>query len=265
VCSSDLPAEKTPLSPSEKIDTGNSIGQFFNGEELVYEVGFWLIKQAALGRLSFKAMGKKGYYTATLQGETMGVLGWVARYRVDTYRSVMEEIDEGKALRAVSFEEDVKVGNKINRRIHLFDYQRRTWTNKRLKKDGTWEVEEKEIPPGMVYDDFITASYNFRYGVYGSIERGKTYVVPTFPRKGPSNYEVRIAPKEEEDRRRKSGRISDGKNLLLRLKLDPEATYSKEGLIEGWLSKDLYPTEGAIKDVTLLGDVKGTLVKRTKG
>ena len=258
-----LPAEKTPLSPPEKIETGNAIGQFFDGEELTYEVGFWLIKRAALGRLSFKAMGKKGYYTATLQGETLGVLGWVARYRVDTYRSVMEEMDGGRSLRAVSFEEDVKVGNKINRRIHLFDYQRRTWTNKRLKKDGTWEVEEKEIPPGMVYDDFITASYNFRYGAYGSIERGKKYAVATFPRKGLSSYEVRIAPKEEEERKRTSGEIRGGKDFLLRLKLDPEMTHSKEGLIEGWLSKDLCPTEGAIKDVSVLGDVKGTLIKRT--
>ncbi len=222
-----------------------------------------MIKRAALGRLSFKAMEKKGYYTATLQGETLGVLGWVARYRVDTYRSVMEEVDGGQGLRAISFEEHVKVGNKINRKVHLFDYQRRTWTSKRLKKDGTWEVREEEIPPGRVYDDYITASYNFRYGVYGPVERGKKYVVATFPRKGLSSYEVRIASKEEEDRKRRAAGISRGKDLLIKLKLDPETTYSKEGVIEGWLSSDLCPMEGAIKDVNLLGDIKGTLIKKT--
>jgi hypothetical protein len=174
-----LPPGKTPLVPSRKIGPENSIGQFFRGEELVYEAGFWMIRRAALGRLSFKAMDKKGYYTATLQGETLGVLGWVSRYRVDTYRSVMEEIDGGKALRAVSFEEDVKVGDKIRKWTHLFDYQRRTWTSKRLRRNGLWAVQEKEIPPGRVYDDFVTAFYNFRYGVYGPLERGQTYNVAT--------------------------------------------------------------------------------------
>jgi hypothetical protein len=47
--------------------------------------------------------------------------------------------------------------------------------------------------------------------------------------------------------------------------LDPEVTHSKEGLIEGWLSKELCPTEGTIKDVVLFGDVKGTLIKNTRG
>jgi hypothetical protein len=260
-----LPAEKTPLLPPEKTGTGISIGQFFQGEELVYEAGFWMIRRAALGRLSFKAMEKKGHYTATLQGETLGVLGWVSRYRVDTYRSVMEEIDGGKALRAVSFEEDVKVGDKIRKRVHLFDYQRRTWTNKRLRKNGTWEVQQKEIPPGSVYDDFVTAFYNFRYGVYGPIERGKKYDVATFPLKGLSSYEVRVASKEEEEKERKSGEKSAGKDFLLTLKLDPETTHSREGLVTGWLSKDLYPVEGAIRGVTLFGDVTGTLVKKTRG
>ena len=258
-----LPAGKTPLPPSRKMGPENSIGQFFRGEELVYEAGFWMIRRAALGRLSFKAMDKKGYYTATLQGETLGVLGWVSRYRVDTYRSVMEEIDGGKALRAVSFEEDVKVGDKIRKWVHLFDYQRRTWTSKRLRRNGLWAVQEKEIPPGRVYDDFVTAFYNFRYGVYGPLERGKTYNVATFPRDGMSSYEVRVALKEEEEKERRSGKGITGKDFLLTLNLDPETTHSREGLITGWLSKDLTPVEGAIKDVTLFGDVTGTLVKKT--
>ena len=73
----------------------------------------------------------------------------------------------------------------------------------RQRKDGTKVKTEEEIPPGMVYDDFITASYNFRYGVYGEIERGRKYTVPTFPKKGPSSYEVKVASKEEEEKKKK--------------------------------------------------------------
>jgi len=247
-------------------DRGEStIAEFFKGEELVYEIGFWLFKRVALGKLSFTEMEKKGHYMAILQAETLGVVGWLTRYRVDTYRSTMEEIDEGRRLRSISFEEDVKIGSKLRKRIHHFDYQKRKWIQLRRRKDGEMERSEEEIPPGMVYDDFLTASYNFRYGVYGEIERGRKYTVATFPRKGSSSYEVRVAGKEEEEKRKRSEKVKDGKDFYVKLFLDPEITHSKEGLIEGWLSKKLYPMEGTIKDVILFGDVKGTLIHKNKG
>jgi len=261
-----LPVRETWADPPILPRTGrDSIGEFFKGEELHYEIGVWLFNKVALGRLSFKEMGEKGRYIATLQGETLGVLGWVARYRVDTYRSIMEEVEGGRRLRSLSFEEDVKIGNKLRRRTHFFDYQKRKWIQVKQRKDGTKVKTEEEIPPGMVYDDFIAAAYNFRYGVYGGIERGRKHMVATFPKKGPSSYEVRIASKEEEEKRKKTEKFKDGKEYFVKLFLDPEVTHSKEGLIEGWLSKELYPTEGKIKDVILFGDVKGTLIKNLRG
>jgi hypothetical protein len=222
-----LPLQETwadpPVLPRKG---GNSIGEFFKGEELHYEIGVWLFKRVALGKISFKEMGEKGRYLATLQGETLGVLGWVARYRVDTYRSIMEEVEGGRRLRSISFEEDVKIGNNLRRRTHFFDYQKRKWIKVRQRKDGVRVREEVEIPPGMVYDDFITASYNFRYGVYGEIERGKKYTVATFPKKGPSSYEVRVASKEEEEKRKKSEQFKDGKEYFVKLFLDPEVIHS---------------------------------------
>jgi len=260
-----LPVQETWADSSALPSQGRkSIGEFFKGEELHYEIGVWLFKKVALGKLSFKAMGEKGRYLATLQGETLGVFGWVARYRVDTYRSVMEEIEGGRLLRSLSFEEDVKIGSKLRRRTHFFDYQKRKWIRVRVGKDGIHVRTEEEIPTGMVYDDFLTASYNFRYGAYGEIERGRKYTVPTFPKKGPSSYEVRVASKEEEEKKRKSEKFKDGKEYFVKLFLDPEVTHSKEGLIEGWLTKELYPLEGTIKDVILFGDVKGTLIKKAQ-
>jgi hypothetical protein len=252
------------VSPASPERTG-SIAEFFKGEELEYEVGAWIFKRVALGKLSFKEMGEKGRYLSTLRGETVGILGWVAGYRVDTYRSIMEEVEEGRRLRSISFEEDVKIGSKLRRRTHSFDYQERKWIQIRRRKDGTQARQEEAIPPGAVYDDFLTASYNFRYGVYGGIERGRKYTVTTFPKKGPSSYEVSVASKEEEEKRKKSEKFKDGKEYFVKLFLDPEITHSKEGLIEGWLSKELYPTEGAIREVTLFGDVRGTLIKNNRG
>ncbi|OGP74180.1 MAG: hypothetical protein A2V86_13685 [Deltaproteobacteria bacterium RBG_16_49_23] len=241
-----------------------SIAEFFKGEELSYEIGFWLFKRAALGKLSFREAGKKGRYLAVLETETLGVLGFVARYRVDTYRSVMEEVDGGRRLRSLSFEEDVKIGEKLRSRTHLFDYQKMKWVQIRRKKDGTSVKKEEEIPSGKNYDDFLTASYNFRYGVYGEVERGKKYSVPTFPKKGPTSYEVKVATKEEEEKRKKSEKVKDEKDYFVKLSLDTEITHSKEGLIEGWLSKDLYPVEGMIRDVILFGNVTGKLIHKVR-
>jgi hypothetical protein len=254
---------RASVSAPTRKEKEDSISQFFIGEELVYEIGVWIFKRVALGKLTFKESEKKGFYTAVLQTETLGVLGWVARYRVDTYRSTMEEIDGGRRLRTLSFEEDVKIGNRLRKKIHLIDYQKRKWIIMRRRKDGVMERSEEEIPPGKVYDDFLTATYNFRYGVYGEIEKGRTYMVPTFPRKGSTLYEVRVASKEEDEKKKKSEKVKEGKEFYVKLFLDPEITHSKEGLIEGWLSKELYPMEGAIKEVKLFGDVKGTLIKRS--
>jgi len=172
------------LSTPSRNRRETTIAEFFKGEELVYEIGVWLFKRAAMGRLSFKEMDKRGCYMATLQAETLGVLGWLSRYRVDTYRATMEEIDGGRCLRSLSFEEDVKIGSKLRRKIHVFDYQKRKWIQLRRSKDGVMERTEEEIPPGKVYDDFITASYNFRYGVYGEIQGEEVIQWPPFHERG---------------------------------------------------------------------------------
>ncbi len=242
----------------------NSIGEYFHGEELTYAISVWPFGQVAIGTLSFKDAGKKGHYIATLRGETLGILGWVARYRMDTYRSMMEETEGGRRLRSSLFEENVKIGSKSRWRTHFFDYSNRKWIKTRRRKDGNITKTEEEIPQGMVYDDFITASYNFRYGVYGEIERGRKYRVTTFPKGHVNHYEVLVANKEEEEKRRRSEMVKDGKEFFVKLFLDPEITHSKEGVIEGWLSKELYPIEGRIKDVVLFGDVTGRLIQNTK-
>ncbi len=264
-----LPVLKFRVPESLAVPLGNerknSIGKIFQGEELTYAISVWPFGQVALGRLSFKGLGEKGQYMATLQGETLGILGWVARYRMDTYRSVMEEIEGGRRLRSSLFEENVKIGSKFRWRTHLFDYSSRRWIKTRRRKDGTIIKSEETIPPGMVYDDLITASYNFRYGVYGEIERGRMYRVSTFPKNNLTHYEVLIASKEEEEQRRRLEKVREGKEYFVRLFLDPEITHSKEGIIEGWLSRELYPIEGKVKDVILFGDVTGKLIKNTRG
>jgi hypothetical protein len=241
-----------------------SIAQYFRGEELVYEIGFWMFRRVALGRLSFVETEQRGKYRATLHAETQGIVGWLSHYRSDTYSSTLEEIEGGSRLRPLLFEEKVRVGSRVDQRVIQFDYGQRKWITVTWGKDGTIQRVEEKIPSGKVYDDFLTASYNFRYGAYGAIEKGKTYSIPAVSRKGATCYELRVASEDEEREKKKSEKAREGKEIFVQFLFDPEITHSKEGRIEGWLSKEFLPVEGRIKEVSILGDVKGTLMTSDK-
>jgi hypothetical protein len=258
------PKRVAGLSPPATVRGRGSIAQYFRGEELVYEIGFWLFKRVALGRLSFKETEERGQYRATLHAETQGIVGWLSHYRSDTYSATVEEVEGGSRLRPLLFEEEVRVGSRVDQRVTRFNYVQRKWITVEWAKDGTIQRVEEEIPSGKVYDDFLTASYNFRYGAYGAIEKGRTYLIPAVSRKGATCYELRVASGDEEWEKKKAEKTRDQKEMFVQFLFDPEITHSKEGRIEGWLSKELLPVEGKLKDVSLLGDVKGTLIKSNK-
>jgi hypothetical protein len=232
----------------------------FRGEELRYQIGFLWFKQAAIGKILFeKGEGNQGH-KAILEGKTSGMIGWLTRYRRDIYTSYMEVIDGGKRFRPLRFEEDVVIGDKVRKRITLFDYGAGKLTKRRMNRRGVFIQTEERIPQGVVYDDFLTAFYNFRGGVYGKIERGKRYRVMTLPKKGVSTIDMEIATKEEEMRRRHGEGNKGPKEYYVTLFLDKEITRSRTGRVQGWVSKNLVPIEGTIEDVVLFGDVHGVLI-----
>jgi hypothetical protein len=238
---------------------GTDIASRFLGEELHYRIGFLWIDEAATGRISFeKAKGDQGY-KATLEGQTSGLIGWLTGYRRDSYMSSMELIDGGKRLKPLWFEEDVVIGDKVRKKITRFDYQRGRLVKRRMNRRGVFIRSEEKIPEGVVYDDFLTAFYNFRCGVYGEIRRGKRYRVRTIPKGGISTIDVEIATKEEEMRRCGKGKRGE-REYCVTVFLDKELTRSKTGRVEGWASRSLVPLEGIIEDVVMVGDVHGVLI-----
>ncbi|UCD72329.1 MAG: DUF3108 domain-containing protein, partial [Syntrophobacterales bacterium] len=158
-----------------------NIASDFQGEELRYRISFLWFRRAAVGRILFEKGEGNHDYRATLKGKTSGVIGWLTRYRRDIYTSYMELIDGGKRLRSIRFEEDVVIGRKVRKRIVLFDYRTGTLIKSRVNRKGIYKRSEENIPEGITYDDFLTAFYNFRWGVYGEIQRGKRYRIPTIP------------------------------------------------------------------------------------
>ncbi len=247
-----------------KVSPGMPIGRTFSGEELHYDIAFWLLSKVAVVKMTFAPGAGEGRYAATLQGQTVGLTGFITRNRTDTYRAVMEEIDGGRRLRSVSFEEQVRIGKKTRKRTHTFDHVNRKWVERNVRMSGAASEEAHIIPPDKDYNDFLTASYNFRYGVYGTVERGNIYRVPVFPKRDVEAYDVKVASKAEEESLRERISVPDGSEYRIELAMDPEVVHSEQGLIKGWLAKELYPVEGIMEDVFLFGDVHGTLVKRVK-
>jgi hypothetical protein len=86
-----------------------SIGDFFTGEVLRYEVGFWLIDPVGSGVADFRRLGN-GRYMVYHVGKAEGLVAWLTNYRREIYRSTMASISNGKRLIPLRFEEYSVIG-----------------------------------------------------------------------------------------------------------------------------------------------------------
>ena len=238
--------------------SGDPIGERFQGEVLKYDIGFWIFDRLGEGVATFRSLGD-GKYAAFHEGRTLGFIGWISRYRRDVYRSTMGTINNGRRLIPFRFEEDVIIGQKVRKRITVYDYAAKKVTIE-TQKEGKIIREEVEIPFGMIYDDPMTAFYNFRFGVYGKVEPGKEFIIRTVPREeSRKTIRLTVASKEEEERRRAAEVEKEGKDLLIKVHLDKELVGSLHGEVEVWFRKDIVPMTGVAKDVFFYGDIKGQL------
>ena len=238
--------------------SGDPIGERFQGEVLKYDIGFWIFNRVGEGVATFRSLGD-GKYAAFHEGRTLGFIGWISRNRRDVYRSTMGTINNGRRLIPFRFEEDVIIGEKVRKRITVYDYAAKKVTIE-TQKEGKIIREEVEIPFGMIYDDPMTAFYNFRFGVYGKVEPGKEFIIRTVPREeSRKTIRLTVASKEEEERRRAAEAEKEGKDLLIKVHLDKELVGSLHGEVEVWFRKDIVPMTGVAKDVFFYGDIRGQL------
>ena len=94
----------------------------------------------------------------------------------------------------------------------------------------------------------MTAFYNFRNGVYGKLEKGQSYEIPTLPEKANKTLTVQIRTDEEE----KAARLIENRlfanDFLLRVKIPKEIFKRENGEIFFWASKHYIPLENTVKD-----------------
>jgi hypothetical protein len=235
----------------------DSIGDFFTGEVLRYEVGFWLIDPVGGGVADFRSLGH-GRYMVYHVGKAEGLVAWLTSYRREIYRSTMGSINNGKRLIPLRFEEYSVIGEWFLKKTTIYDYQAHKVFTEQEKVGEPKRREEIEIPLGALYDP-VTAFYNLRFGVYGKVEPGMEFILRTLPSKQPEIIRIKVASKEETERKRAAEKIKTGKDLLIQILIDREMWGRKKGELEVWFNRDLIPISGVVKDIPFFGNVRGRL------
>lgn len=239
------------------------IGQYFDGERMEYNISYWFLDKAAYGYMEFKKIQEDPLrYEVVLSAETRGVAGVLTLFQRNMYRSVLEVIEDGKKLRSLSFEKQVLKKGWADRSFHEFDYKNNTYKKSTYENGYLKEFKDAPIPAGVIYEDALSAFFNLRYGSYGEPQKGKIYMIRTYPANGIDFFKVEVARPEAEAQKRKLRNIAYVDWLAI-LTVPKELFGTGEGIIEAWLSKELVPLVITVENVLFFGDMRGTLIKRS--
>lgn len=251
------------LVPPAESAAEPTIGEQFAGEMLRYEVGLWIFESIGGGEAVFNRL-ENGEYLFYHEGKAQGIVGLFTLYRREIYRGTMATINDGRRLIPLRFEEDSVMGMWYRRKTTIYDWAARKVIVE-IRKKGESTREEIDIPSGILYDNSVTAFYNFRSGVYGKVEPGKNFAIRTVPRKGQYTLQFSVLSREETEKRRAAELNKDRKELLVNITLDKEMLSSKRGELEVWFDRDLVPISGVVKDVRYFGDIHGRLTPHDSG
>ncbi len=241
----------------------HTIGETFANEVMKFMAGFLFFRHAGDAEISLVPLTPKGRYQATLSGKTCGIIGFFTRHREDTHISELRENKDRSRFICTRLIRDTKIGSSHTTKIFEMDYVGRRLTITRLKGSHK-SVHVKPIPEGALYDDPVTAFYNFRFGSYGPVRFGKTFTIHTIPGKKLNHITLKLGSKQETEKKLKNLPFKGKVKYLVYLRLDPDVTKSKKGEIEGWLTPNLIPFYGVAKDVIFFGDVEGKLIARKR-
>jgi hypothetical protein len=267
----------TPESNS-KSSNAEAIGTFasfspkgdirrFAGETLFFEMDYMIFTKAAQAQISFYE--ENGKFKSILVAETKGIVGFLTSYVKHVYKSTFDIIDDGNRLRTALFEREIIVGDRRERVVHAMDYasMRHRWF---LYENDTLVNQFNESIAGKGHlDDVLGLFYNFRNGVYGKIEKGQNYTIPTFWTKSKNEKEIspmQIYVTTDSERRKyeeeEGGGQVEGATMLAKMKVPSDLFDTKKGDEYFWSSKHFIPLEAVYKDFILFGDLHIKLVKQ---
>ncbi len=240
----------------------------FAGETLTYEMDFMIFSNAGQAQISFYE--ENGQFKCLLVAETKGFVGFLTSYVKHIYKASFYIVDGGKKLRTATFEREIIVRGKRERILHAMDYAslRHHWFV--FKNDELIRQYNEPLSENAQLDDVLAAFYNFRNAVYGKIETGRSYHIPTFWTKGDQSEkesEMSIYMPTESERRiyeeaEGAGKM-EGSQQLVKMQVPSDLFETENGELYFWASKHLIPLEAIYKDFILFGNLHFQLSRGT--
>lgn len=240
----------------------------FAGETLFFDIDFMFFSKAAEAKITFYE--ENGKFKCIMTAETKGFVGFLTSHVKHVYKSTFDIIDAGKRLRVATFEREIIIGDNRERVVHAMDYSSMIhhWF---IYENNTLVSQSNESIAGKgLLDDVLGLFYNFRNGVYGKIEKGQNYTIPTFWTKSKNDkkispmqiYVATDAERQKYEEEEGAGKMK-GATMLAKLKVPSDLFDTKHGDEYFWSSEHLIPLEAIYKDFILFGDLHIKLVKRT--
>lgn len=228
------------------------------GENYLYSIDFLFFSRLAEGELRFYETDEPNIYRAELIGRTLGIASWLSGDRTQTYTSLMELTPVG-SLRSIEHTSRIvkrKWGKWRDRGKHYrYNYDQGVVVEEKLKEGVISSRKERKIPAGQQPVDMLTAFYNLRAGVYGPLERGAKFLIPTYSGKGFADIGVTVLTAKQQTKHR----YFPSEGMLLLATLDPEIFDTDSGTLYFWFSDTGVPERGIVENVIGMGDVRGYL------
>ena len=253
-----------PLSAARgaEVASGPSILEKFLGEELHYQIGFWLIGHCGDAGTGFLSTNIPDIYRIRLEGHGIGFINSLLGGVEYSYTSFCRYVSDQDHLQPVYFELKKKRGNRVSLRSARFNQAANEIVFIGTDSSGETVMDKEPMKTDRIYEDYLTLFYNFRHGYYGSLQRSRQYRLPLYTKKQMQPVKLHIADIEVEEKYRRSESDQAGKDFFIRFQINPEDVSSGSGEVLGWLSADATPVKGTIRDVVFFGDLWGDLIKK---
>ena len=250
------------LARAAEIAYGPSILEKYLGEELHYQIGFWLIGHCGDARTGFLPTDVPDIYRIRLEGHGIGFINSLLGGVTYSYTSFCRYLSDQDRLQPVYFELKKKRGSRGSLHSARFNHGANEIVFIRTESSGETVMDIEPMKTDRIYEDYLTLFYNFRHGYYGPLQRNRQYQLPLYTKKQMQPVKLHTADVEAEKKYRRSESNQAGKDLFIRFQINPEDVSSGSGEILGWLSADTTPVKGTIQDVVFFGDLWGELKER---
>ena len=232
------------------------------GEELRYQIGYWLIGDVGDAKTELLGTDVSGIYKINLEGHGAGFINYLLGGITYSYTSFCQYVSNQDRLRPVYFELKKQRGAKESLRSVSYNYKTGEIMYLQTNSAGKTLMDKEPMRTDLIYEDYLTLFYNFRHGYYGPLKQDHHYSLPLHTKKQMQPVKLQIADFEKEKQFRSQEFNQIDKHFFMQFQINREDVSSGTGEVEGWLSSDATPVKGTIKDVIFFGDLWGDLMEK---